>query len=273
MAAKAAGSKWVNAEDSARESSAFTTLPDDMTEIDVENASQLLNHFQNHARDSRQEAINDFQNRFVRLRDEYLERKVSAAEAARNYAIGFNIFRLLGVAHDEQRTHSALLADLLSPNGSHGQQHLFLRHFLAYCHKKFNKAEFEVVDIETTEWEVHTEYHTPLGRLDILLQNPELGLQYVIENKIHAAEHNNQLRRYALWQKDQGEKFQKQALIYLTLSGHEPSSYQGMLYPLSYKRDVVTWLEGTIDEVAASRMQEIIHQYLDLIHYLTRGIP
>lgn len=47
-----------------------------------------------------------------------------------------NIFRLLGITTDEVRTHSALLADLLNPRGTHGQGSLFLATFLQHCQQK-----------------------------------------------------------------------------------------------------------------------------------------
>ncbi len=41
----------------------------------------------------------------------------------------FNVFLVPGVRINED-THSAILADLLDPNGSHRQRAVFLKHFL-----------------------------------------------------------------------------------------------------------------------------------------------
>jgi hypothetical protein len=38
---------------------------------------------------------------------------------------GFNIFRILKVETKEVRMHSALISDLLNPNGSHGKADAF----------------------------------------------------------------------------------------------------------------------------------------------------
>ena len=42
----------------------------------------------------------------------------------------FNVFSILEVETDEVKTHSAFLADLLSPQGSHRQGAAFLKLFL-----------------------------------------------------------------------------------------------------------------------------------------------
>jgi len=39
----------------------------------------------------------------------------------------FNIFRILKVESSEVKTHSAFIAELLNPNGSHGQKDTFLK--------------------------------------------------------------------------------------------------------------------------------------------------
>lgn len=42
----------------------------------------------------------------------------------------FNIFNILGVTSDETRTHSAFIAELLDPSGSHGLGNQFLQSFV-----------------------------------------------------------------------------------------------------------------------------------------------
>ena len=44
----------------------------------------------------------------------------------------FNIFEILGVAHLEVSTHSAFIANLLNPKGSHSQGTKFLEKFLEF---------------------------------------------------------------------------------------------------------------------------------------------
>lgn len=121
----------------------------------------------------RVETVTDFQTRFERIRDAFKQKKAAVQERARRFAPDFNVFHLLGVAADERHTHSALLAELLNPGGSHGQGHHFLQHFLSYCKQRFGGSEFDVEGTGKTEWIVRTERITSSGRLDILLTNPE----------------------------------------------------------------------------------------------------
>ena len=42
----------------------------------------------------------------------------------------FNVFNILGLSTKEVRTHSAFIAELLNPKGSHGQGDTFLKLFV-----------------------------------------------------------------------------------------------------------------------------------------------
>ena len=44
----------------------------------------------------------------------------------------FNIFSILKMETDEVKTHSAFLAELLNPKGSHGQGNIFIDEFVKY---------------------------------------------------------------------------------------------------------------------------------------------
>ena len=43
----------------------------------------------------------------------------------------FNVFNILGLRSNETRTHSAFLAELLKPNGSHGMGDAYLKSFIS----------------------------------------------------------------------------------------------------------------------------------------------
>ena len=81
----------------------------------------------------------------------------------------FNLFQLLGVAENEVGTHSALLADLLRPEGTHGQGTLFLDAFLTYCQKKW--ADFPRPQETTASvlWTVGPK-NTHWGNLDLVIE-------------------------------------------------------------------------------------------------------
>ena len=82
--------------------------------------------------------------------------------------------------------HSAFLAELLNPNGSHGQKDTFLKLFTnAFCFKE------KVID--TTSCRIKVEDHIGLisadrtqgGRMDIVITDKHFN-QIIIENKIYA---------------------------------------------------------------------------------------
>ena len=58
----------------------------------------------------------------------------------------FNLFAILGRETDEVRTHSAILAELLDPSGSHGQGAVFLRQFVDRVQKAVQNLANIAVD-------------------------------------------------------------------------------------------------------------------------------
>jgi hypothetical protein len=182
----------------------------------------------------------------------------------------FNVFRILKLESSEVRMHSAFLAELLNPDGSHGQKDMFLKLFLnSFCFKN-NPIHSESCKVEV---EKHTgfitEQGTEGGRIDIVISD-KFNHQIIIENKIYAGDQLNQLLRY--------HKYSPNAdLIYLTLDGNEPSdlskndlSINTDFKCYSYSVHITEWLEQCRKEVAILPIiRESITQYLNLIKYLT----
>jgi hypothetical protein len=183
---------------------------------------------------------------------------------------GFNIFSILGVAHYENTTHSAFLAELLNPAGSHGRGTLFLRLFLSTLSNT-------KLDPNTTQ--VKLEHHIGAknadsgGRVDIYLYDNR-GNSICIENKIYAADQENQILRYYKYNKS------KNQVYYLTLNGDEASGYsKGILienvdyFPIAYKTEIIEWLFACKKEVEQTPIiRESINQYIILIKKLTNTV-
>lgn len=182
----------------------------------------------------------------------------------------FNVFRILKLQASEVRMHSAFIAELLDPAGSHGQHDLFLDLFVKlFC--------FRVKTIDTRSCEVKVEMHTGYineegtegGRIDIVVTD-NMSNRILIENKIYAGDQKNQLLRYNSFS-------QNSDLIYLTLDGRDPDEKSkgnleaGTHYIcLSYRTDIINWLEKCRKEVAILPfLRESITQYINLIKYLT----
>jgi len=130
----------------------------------------------------------------------------------------FNIFSILRVESDENRLHSAFIAELLDAKGSHGMGAHFLARFLGVLKAAGVKRE---LDITTTRVAVEKDIGrisadgTQGGRIDILLEDGA-GSSVSIENKIFASDQNNQVVRYTRYNSMRNE------VVYLTLLGQEP---------------------------------------------------
>ena len=188
----------------------------------------------------------------------------------------FNIFSVLGVETREVKTHSAFLAELLNPKGSHRQGVVFLEHFLNLeCLRPSAPSDYGNLEDFWVRAEVSNEY----GQIDILLKKE--GTCIIIENKINASDQDSQLNRYYRYAKESFTDEQIK-LIYLTLCGREPSkkSLRGIdgqealdvdrVIRISYKSHIVKWIEECFKEVIrVAPIREILFQYQTLIKKLT----
>lgn len=121
----------------------------------------------------------------------------------------FNLFRIFGVDHYEN-THSAIIAELLNPEGTHGLKHKFLECFLETVNVHNLLPHFDCENCK-----VKTEADTNNGRIDILITDNNRNA-IIIENKIYANDQWEQLRRYNDYaQKEYGDN--KYVIYYLTL--------------------------------------------------------
>lgn len=182
----------------------------------------------------------------------------------------FNIFRILKLEHSE-KNHTALIAELLNPKGKHGQGHTFLDLFIKL-------SCFKGKLITASSCKVETEKHIGFkskdrldgGRIDILITDATNNHSIIIENKIHASDVDSQLISYY-------NHSTESDLIYLTLDGTDPdtSSSHHLVKDthfkcLSYKKDIIKWLELCRNEVAVLPIvRESITIYINTIKHLT----
>ena len=187
----------------------------------------------------------------------------------------YNLFSILRIEGSELK-HSALIANLLDPEGSHGCGDAFLRAFFEIALKDL-AYPFE----DCTLPHSYTEYYTgPIagdtgGRIDILVKSSHYGL--IIENKIYAGDQDKQLTRYDNYGK---ETFGADGylLVYLTLYGCDASkestatkSAEEVGYlRLSYAEDILRWLEQCA-RLADNKplVRESLNQYIRTIKQLT----
>ena len=195
----------------------------------------------------------------------------------------FNIFNVLGLSTREVRTHSAFIAELLNPNGSHGQGDIFLELFIKLLKDKFHsdkeeKDKTKIVFVKENAKVIVEESIGKIagdkgGRIDIVLKN--MSHQIVIENKIYAGDQKKQLVRY-------DNKYPNALLLYLTLFEKEASDESTKkeggsklvinkdYFNITYKEDVKNWLEQCKEKaVNQPLLRETITQYINLVKQLT----
>ena len=142
------------------------------------------------------------------LKEDDIKKKESLGRGER-----FNIFSTLGVAHYEV-THSAIIACFLNPKESHGQGDKFLRLFL-------DTIGDSIIN-NTSQATVYTEYSTPDGRIDILIEDENHTHGIIIENKIYAEDQPEQLNRYDKFAQSKYHN-DNYSIYYLTLTGTDAS--------------------------------------------------
>lgn len=181
----------------------------------------------------------------------------------------FNVFSVLRVEYKEIR-HSAFLAELLNPKGSHKMGDKFLRLF----YQKLGLNDVE--DFSSTV--VGREFVTGIGNIDIYIKAEKPENSIIIENKIYADDQDGQLARY--------HTFDPQArLVYLTLDGHYASE-KSLSYKkakcflteddydrISYIDFIIDWIEQCCTLVTNNPyVKETLGQYIDLLKKITRNI-
>jgi hypothetical protein len=175
----------------------------------------------------------------------------------------FNMFRICGVNHYEN-THSAIIAELLNPKGTHSLKSELLEAFLSLIDKDFVPTDFNPSNAT-----VYTEYTTDKGRIDILIKDTNKNA-LIIENKIYAADQYEQLKRYDQFAKKEFKAYQ---IYYLTLWGNEASlqSGEGVNYlTISYADTIIRWLDKCIALAARLPLvRETLIQYSNHLKILT----
>jgi len=206
----------------------------------------------------------DFKRDFRRLGEGLKPMKVRAAKRAKKETPDFNIFRILRLAHREVLTHTPFLANLLDPAGTHAQDDLFLRLFL----DRLADKQVAVPTLRAgARWQVLTEQVTDLGNFDIHLKSHPLRCQIVIENKIGAADQENQLARYWKQMQKKRQDFDFQPLVYLTPQPREPPvppKLRRHIINLTYRADICTMLDEALKIIRSSRLQYSLEQYLEI---------
>lgn len=206
---------------------------------------------------------------FSAINEQYAAAKVRESKRREQGEL-FNIFNILKLQSNEVRLHSALLAELLCPNGSHGASSLFLKAFLKVIGEDEDYIKAPVAE-KITERYIGKKTKTKGGIIDIIIEDGNHAI--IIENKIYAPDQENQLVRYYNYGKKKFPNGFK--LLYLTLHGDDASDYSlggEDIQPqnISYANEIIDWLEQCY-KLAKDRdnAKTIINQYNELVKELT----
>lgn len=182
----------------------------------------------------------------------------------------FNVFSILKVEYKETK-HSAFLAELLNPRGSHEMGDSFLKIF--YQKLGINNAKNISKSI------VSREFVTAYGNIDIYIQAEKPEDSIIIENKIYADDQEGQLARYHTYDSSAH-------LVYLTLDGHFASEKslnfkhgkgECQLTENDYKRInyvdfIIDWIEQCHALVSCNTyVKETLGQYIELLKEITKN--
>ena len=200
------------------------------------------------------------------------EQEKKVEEKKREKGEFFNVFNTIGLRTEEVRLHSAFIAELLNPKGSHGLSQRFLQAFLEvietsddyldYCRCGHNDIVERVIGPVN-------DMGTEGGRIDIIIEDGNHAV--IIENKIYASDQKNQMLRYNNYAKKEFPNGYK--LVYLSLDGHEPddcSLGKDEYKVISFEKEIVEWLEKCYS-ISDSKplVQSVIKQYCELVKQIT----
>jgi hypothetical protein len=176
---------------------------------------------------------------------------------------GFTVFSALRNEHDEDKTHTTFLYEILRPDGLHGIGDKFLR--------KFFETVLEQPYSSTAK--IYQEYHIKAddnyGRPDLCIETSDNC--YPIEIKIYARDQDCQIDRYIKFAK---ERSKTSKVYYLTLDGHTPSSCdkskENDFVCISFAEQIRKWLINCVDVARDNKnVVDVLNQYITLLDKLT----
>ena len=183
----------------------------------------------------------------------------------------FNVFNTIGLRAEEVRLHSAFIAELMNPKGSHGLSYRFLQAFLEVIDLPNDYIDYHRCSQNIVERVIGPVTDKEGGRIDIIIEDGNHAV--IIENKIYAGDQTNQMLRYNNYGRRNFPEGYK--LVSLTLDGHYPDncSLGCVKYPYitaSYEKNIVEWLEKCYSIAERKPLvQSVIKQYCELVKQIT----
>lgn len=246
-----------------------------MQQLNLSKVTQLFSEFRILEDDHLSERINNLRHQVSEFQQSLDPFWKEAQLIKRSEAPYYNIFGVLNIRHYETKVHTPFLSNLLNPRASHEQGALFLDSFLK------NVLELPYSFSEITNFNIHEELSVAeLGRMDIIITYTANSIRkaVVIENKIWAADQEQQLKRYYDYL-NKGLRLSESdyKLVYLTPNGTTPSetsmskedfirlSKAGVIQILSYKTDIMDWLIDSLPSISSQKIKYSLIQYIQTL--------
>jgi hypothetical protein len=205
----------------------------------------------------------------------------------------FNIFSIMSMEKNEVYTHSAIILELLNPNGNHGQDDVFLKAFIDIVNSNIEREKNlnnKIPYLNNCEGlKEHTikeflEIKPSGGRIDIYITNKKQSI--IIENKIDADSQPDQLLRYYNYAiKKYKDEFW---LIYLQKTEnnhteddlkyscgindnhHNSIETKAKIIKITYENEILQWLKECLKHTSnLPIIRETINQYIHLVNKIT----
>lgn len=212
--------------------------------------------------------LNSYANSLLRQAEKIIEK-----HDAVNKATGgrFNIFSVLGMEHNEVKTHSAFIYDFINPLGSHAQGDIYVRLFVENV---LGLESFNIKNLKIKREDPTVENR----RIDFSIENDRYFI--AIEMKIYALDQHQQLVDYAKHANEYAKKVGKEAKIYyLTLTGNDADetsvrdkdTHEDVAYEkISFSLHILEWVERCINQSALlPTVRETLVQYAKLLRKIT----
>lgn len=171
---------------------------------------------------------------------------------------------------------SDIIADLLDPNGKHGQKEIFLTEFLQIIgkSKKCDASKGRIIREKNTDYILN-----PRRRIDIMIDFGNFGIG--IENKPWAIDQKDQLKDYNQYLM---RKYKDSyLLIYLTAAGSDPDSIskteievlenQQKFLKMAYPDKFIKWLENCYKQSESEKIRIFLRDFINYINFEFKSIP
>ncbi len=175
----------------------------------------------------------------------------------------FNVFVAAGLTRQEIR-HSKFLSFLLNPQAPHGIGSFFLERFLQTVLADSEQIS-PVSQLDLHLWDLDdTLVETERYNIDILITNRHHGLSVIIETKVTATEHSNQLQRYKQIVK---EKFPGHRVVPIFLTSDGSQATDPEYIPASFEQvsQVLTEVTDRFQRQLSDDILIAINHYQELL--------